>query len=276
MGGHMTPLPRVGSDPYDLPVSSLEDTSSTQSFDDTPEVSPRMSLPMDEEGDGYEVPPIRYPPVSLLHDTAYFKADLTPVSVHGSEELFVQGQFVIKKHAMRYLDCGSYPAAMKVVAVTRDGKHVVWQQGIRACAPAAISMIALDCGKLFLSQEITYSVTNKESMDRYIRKAGFEPVVHRLRGLGVVEKVRALETILARTGPGILHLSHPNLNSHVVVLDEISLEKWRITLREPYHGCMLTMSLWPFIDWIGEEFIAFAEPQKDNILKELSCNCLNG
>ncbi|HEY5235016.1 MAG TPA: hypothetical protein VIJ14_02460, partial [Rhabdochlamydiaceae bacterium] len=148
---------------------SSEDLPSTQPLDDTPEISPRTSLVMDEEGDGYVFPQLRYPPVSPLHDTAYFKPDLTPVSVHGSEELFVQDEHVLKRHVMRYLDCRPYLAAKKVVAVTRDGKHIVWQQAIRSCVPTAISMIALDRGKLFLAQEITYAVTNNDAMIRYIR-----------------------------------------------------------------------------------------------------------
>jgi hypothetical protein len=90
-----------------------------------------------------------------------------------------------------------------------------------------------------------------------MRKAGFEPVVHVLRG-SAMEKARALETMIAKTGSGILHLMHPELKSHVVVLDEISLEKWRVTLREPYHGWMLTLGLLPFMTWIGEDFIELA------------------
>ena len=48
---------------------------------------------------------------------------------------------------------------------------------------------------------------------------------------------------------------HPELKSHVVVLDEISLENGRVTLREPYHGCSMTMRLSSFMDWIGEDLI---------------------
>lgn len=234
-----------------------EELLPTQPMDTTPDDSPRASLVREEEGDGYFLPQPRCPPVSLQHDTAYFSSDLTPISAHGYG-LFVQDRYVLKRHVMCYVDCESYPASSKVVALTKDGKHIVWQQAIRSCVPTAISMIALDRGKVFLAKEITYPVTSTQTMFRYIRKAGFEPVVHVLRG-AAIDKVRALEALIAQTGSGLLHLIHPDLKSHMVVLDEISLEKRRVTLREPYHGYMITISLLPFMNWIGEDFIALAD-----------------
>jgi hypothetical protein len=209
---------------------------------------------MDEEGEGYCLPILRYPRVSPRCDTAFFTADLKPLSAHGSEERFIEDQYILKKHAMRYIDCGPYPATGKVVAMARNGKYIVWQQAIRSCTAAAISMIALDRGRVFLAQEITYAVASNEKQLRYIHDAGFESVVHSLAGLGV-EKAKKLEEIIAESGSGLLHLQHPDLKSHMVVLDEISLDKDRVTLREPYHGYMITVRLFPFINWIGEEFI---------------------
>jgi hypothetical protein len=209
---------------------------------------------MDEEGEGYSLPILRYPPVSSRCDTAYFDANLKPISVHGSEEPFIEEQYILKKHAMRYIDCGPYPATRKVVALARNGKYIVWQQAIRSCVATAISMIALDRGKTLLAKEITYAVATVEKQLRYIRDVGFEPVVHSLSGLGI-EKAKKIEQMIAKSGPGLLHLQHPNLKSHMVVLDEISLAKGRVTLREPYHGYMITIRLFPFINWIGEDFI---------------------
>ena len=155
---------------------------------------------------------------------------------------------------MRYVDCGPYTATGKVVAIARNGKHIVWQQAIRSCVATAISMIALDQGKVFLAKEITYAVANNDKQLRYIRDAGFKSVVYPLNGFGV-EKAKKLEGIIAKSGPGLLHLHHPDLKSHMVVLDQISLVKDRVTLREPYHGYMISIRLFPFINWIGDEFI---------------------
>ncbi len=235
-----------------------EELAATQKFEDVP-YSLSASLGLDEEGDGYSRPDLRYPPVSLRCDTVYFEAGLNPVSVHGSQEIFIDEQSILRKHVMLYIDCAPFQATKKVVAIARNGKHIVWQQAIRSCAPTAISMIALDRGKLFLAQEITGAVTSNAVMIQYIQKAGFNAVVHPLKG-NEVEKVKALETLIARTGPGLLSVSHPDLNSHVIVLDEISLEKRRVTLREPYHGCMMTINLFPFANWIGDEFIECADP----------------
>lgn len=239
-------------------ASVEEELTATQELEDVP-YSLSASLGLDEEGDGYCLPDLRFPPVSDRCDTVYFDDNLNPVSVHGSKEVFIEEQSILKKHVMLYIECAPFQATKKVVAIARNGKHIVWQQAIRSCAPTAISMIALDRGKRFLSQEITYAVTNNTVMIQYIEKAGFKAVIHPLKG-NLVEKVQALETLIAKTGPGLLSVSHPDLNSHVVVLDEISLEKRRVTLREPYHGCMMTINLFPFINWIGDEFIECAEP----------------
>lgn len=49
--------------------------------------------------------------------------------------------------------------------------------------------------------------------------------------------------------------------SHMVVLDEISLKQERITIRDPYHGYMITVGLFPFLNWVGASFIELADPQ---------------
>lgn len=232
---------------------ALEGTPPTQPY----EAEPPLVLPADVEGDGFLLPILRFPPVSNRHDTVIFNPDFTPISVHGATCTFIQEELVLKKHAMRFIDCGPFFAGRQIVAITRDGKHVVWQQAIRSCVPTAISMLALDRGKTFLSEEISYPVTNNEVMLRQIRKAGFEPKRHPLTGFSM-QKLHTLAAVLARTGPGLLHLKHPDLESHMVVLDEISGDY--LTVRDPYHGMMLSIKIYPFINWIGDEFIECSEP----------------
>jgi len=243
--------------------SSEDQTPPTQPYEADP--APPFFNPREVEGDGFVFPEMRSPPVSLNHDTAYFNAgSLSPRSVHAVPALFVEEQYVLARHVMRYIDCGRYGAMSKVVAITRKGKHIVWQQAIRSCVPAAISMLALDRGKVFLAEEITYPVTNNEVQTKYIRKAGFEPKSYPLQG-GFFVKVTQLEQILRQTGPGLLHLMHPTLESHMVVLDEISVSKWCATIREPYHGNMLTVKLYHFMEWIGQEFIELCNPIKSSL-----------
>lgn len=232
---------------------SLEETPPTQPFEVD---SPISSV---EEGDGFVFPELRYPPVSPRHDTSFFNSDMSEIrSQHGSSELFIGEEFILKRHVMRYIDCTPFPATAKVVAITRDGRHIVWQQAIRSCVPAAISMLALDRGKTFLAEEIAYPVTNNEVMLKYIRKAGFEQKRYALTG-PFSEKLEKLQQIIAETGPGLLHLNHPDLESHMIVLDEIS--SGRMTVRDPYHGNMLTIKLYPFVEYV-DEFIALSEPEQ--------------
>src|SRR5579862_7233989 len=117
-------------DPFYSQDSVDDELTPTQSFEDEPDFPPNS---LDEEGDGYYLPVLRYPPVSARCDTAYFATNKNPISVHGSQEIFVEDQYILKKHVMRYIDCEPYPATTKVVAVARDGKHIVWQQAIRSC-----------------------------------------------------------------------------------------------------------------------------------------------
>lgn len=216
------------------------------------------SVPSEEEEEGYVFPELRSPPISKRCDTVYLDINLTTVSVHGPVGVFAEEKSIIKKYPVRYIDCGPYKEKDKVVAVTKTGKHVVWQQAIRSCVPTAISMIALDRQKTFLARELRYGVTGNGQEIVYMKKAGFQPIRHELRGL-FYEKVQTLQKLLLKTGPGILHLIHPELGSHVCVLDEISWEALQATVRDSIKGEMITIRLFPFAQWIGSEFFELAE-----------------
>jgi hypothetical protein len=218
----------------------------------------RNDSSVNEEED-YLFPPLRTPPLSPRHDTFYAVDRLTLTSAHGPCGVFVQDKDIIRKHVMKYIDCGPYKATSKVIAITREGKHVVWQQAIRSCSPTAISMIALDRGKKCLDKEITYPVTTNERELAFIKEAGFEPQVHCLTG-NPFQKVQILEKLLDETGTGVLRVIHPEVGSHSIVLDAISWETQRVTLRDPLHGRMITVKLRPFTDWIGGEFIRCSTP----------------
>ena len=233
--------------------ASTIDVSSTDSDDSSDDVS--------KEEESYLFPPFRTPPLSLRHDTFYCHDGLTLSSAHGPCDVFVGEKYILVKHVMKYIDCGPYKATSKVIAITREGKHIVWQQAIRSCTPSAISMIALDRGKKCLYKEISYPVTHNERELEFIKEAGFEPEVHLLVGSGF-QKVQILEKLLDKTGIGILHVTHPEVGSHSIVLDAISWKNQRATLRDPLHGRMITVKLEPFIDWIGGEFIECAEGKK--------------
>ncbi len=235
---------------------SVKDVSSTESNDSSDDVC---------KEEGYLFPPFRTPPLSLRHDTFYCHDGLTLSSAHGPCGVFVGEKYILRKHVMKYIDSGPYKAASKVIAITREGKHVIWQQAIRSCTPTAISMIALDRKKKCLYKEISYPMTSNERELVFIKEAGFEPKVHLLKG-DSFQKVQILEKLLDKIGIGILHVLHPEVGSHSIVLDAISWKNQRATLRDPLHGRMITVKLEPFIDWIGGEFIEFAEGKSSSSL----------
>jgi hypothetical protein len=260
--------------PLDVSPASL-DTTGTAEIPATQSDNEASADSSEEEvEEGYVFPELRYPPISKRCDTVYFEENLTPISVHGPMGVFAEEKHVIKKYGVRYIDCGPYKERDKVVAITRAGKHVVWQQAIRSCVPAAISMIALDRQKTFLAQELKYAVTSNDREITYIVQAGFEPVEHALKGLPY-EKAVALQSLLLTTGPGLLHLQHPDLESHVCVLDEVSLERFSATVRDSIKGEMVTIQLFPFANWIGSTFIELAEKNspRSSMTSSVSGNC---
>ncbi len=187
---------------------------------------------VEEEG---ELPARRIPRVSW-NDTVYFDQDFNPISAHGTAE-FVTDEQIVKK----------YP-------LTGDGKHVLLQQGTRTCVPTAITMLALDLGRTPLFEEMRRgNMTTEEMMERFLQKAGLLYKIHNLHG-GAIERVTTLMALL-KDGPGLLGILHPEVGSHMVVLDAISLKKMTATIRDPYHGWRIDAALIPFMQWIGTQFI---------------------
>lgn len=264
------PIETLHKGPYKRTHSFSEESPGWGSSPSSPELAATIEVsptaPDEEESlqesssveEGFVVPENCCPPVSKSCDTAYFDTSLRIWSQHGSVNRLIDDQHVVKKHTVKYIDCHPYKATDKVVAITKSGKHVVWQQAVRSCVPAAISMIALDRQKQFLAKELTYAVTTKEREIQYIQKAGFQPVVHAIKGTSI-DKVHALQKLLQKIGCGLLHLNLPGFNSHICVLDEISWEASRVTVRDSIKGEMITVKLFPFADWIGEEFVELQE-----------------
>ena len=55
----------------------------------------------------------------------------------------------------------------------------------------------------------------------------------------------------------MLSINHPTIAGHVVILDEISIEKNEAIIRDPFHGWMVTMDLGALKAWLrpGEDFV---------------------
>jgi hypothetical protein len=221
----------------------------TQQLDTPPEEEePPKTEEKEVEDDVYKRPERRYPPIRG-NDTVFISPGGSYISVHGKAVFVTDGE-LIAVHPVKPIN--------DVVAVTKDGKHVVLQQAQRSCVPAAITCLALDLGGQPLYHEMrTKNLTSEEMELYFIQKAGFKPVLFQLKG-DSLKKVDALTVLLAQ-GPGLLHISHDDLKGHVIVLDDLSLQKGTATFRDPYHGWMVTVKIGPFLRWIGERFIQFGD-----------------
>lgn len=195
---------------------------------------------------GYSIPERRYPPVRSCDTFMGMNADGTYISAH-STVVFVSLQELIQVHPVKKID--------EVVSTSEEGKHVILQQAVRSCFPSALTMLALDFkGTPLFDIMATTNITSAERKVHYLKQTGLQFVTHSLSGTPA-QKVETLEQLLTKGRPGILIIEHPDLGGHSVVLDEVSRQKGTATLRDPYHGWMITMRLPPLMTWIGGEFL---------------------
>lgn len=177
--------------------------------------------------------------------------------------VFVQDKNIIKKHNMKFLPGSHFISQVKVrdyqqsqiqeesywaasfknleknykaIAVTDSGKHVILQQNCQSCGHACMGMLLLDRNKTPDFSAIKYKTwTNDEAFEALAQKQGLKATLTK------VVKIEVLKEKLKAQGPGILGINAPAINGHYIILDEISGET--ATIRDPFHGWMITISL---------------------------------
>lgn len=128
--------------------------------------------------------------------------------------------------------------------VSEDGKHVILQQATRSCVPTAASMLILDHkGIPPINSIFTTDLAYDEQLIAWLEQAGFKTTSKQF--ISSLSKAE-LSELLKKNGPGVLTLDDPKIGGHTVVLDEISLAKKTATLRDPFHGWRVTISLKTF------------------------------
>lgn len=143
----------------------------------------------------------------------------------------------------------------QALAITENGKHVLLQQSHRSCVPTAVAMLVLDNGKNPNYDSLVYTdITNWESACKWIQEAGLKPCVTDIPKANE-KRGQFLEDKIKQGGPAWVNISHPKLGGHVVVLDEVSVAKNQATIRDPYHGWMITITLDGFLSWDPSKLI---------------------
>lgn len=148
------------------------------------------------------------------------------------------------------IDCDK--KAANAIGITRSGKHVILQQTVKSCVPTCVGMLALDHGKIPNYDLIAEtSLANDEKQVAWLKELGFTIYPIKLTGKELDNWPKILFDRLAEHGPGILDVYHPAIGEHVVILDEISKDLRRATIRDSFHGRMVTISIDLLQKWMN-------------------------
>ncbi len=134
--------------------------------------------------------------------------------------------------------------ANTMLAITREGKHLLLQQAARSCVPTAIAMLALDAGKNIDFSEVFVDRgrTDDEKID-LIKAAGLTPLVVDHCGESEEERMKFLQSRIEEYGPALLVVVDRLVGGHTIILDKVSIEEGRATIRDPLHGWMIDVEL---------------------------------
>ncbi len=197
-------------------------------------------------------------------------------------DIFVTDEEIIKKHPMRFLPNSPFivedtqrvketlplitevsdwmemvdKARKEAQAITKtkeEGKHVILQLAVKSCVPTCMGMLILDQGKTPNYQAIKDThLANTDQAIEWAKEAGLKCKVTKTPKEDII---KSLSKLLDENGPGMLEIVHPVLKGHVVILDYISEERGTATIRDSFHGWMITLKLDAFKKWI--------QPNKD-------------
>lgn len=154
----------------------------------------------------------------------------------------------------------SYNKQLLAIAVTENGKHVILQQSVRSCVPTCVGMLALDHRKTPNYEKMIFTdLANLEEGMQWIKEAGLVPHVTSIHSYQE-DKAEVLAKCLKEYGPGILSIKHPVIGGHVIVLDEISKADNTATIRDSFHGWVLTIKLDLLLQWTDNYFLQVSDP----------------
>ncbi len=147
--------------------------------------------------------------------------------------------------------------------ITRDGRHVMQQQGYRGCAAACSAMLVMDHGKGTNGLWVWVRNCNFSDTDQAneaIQQTGLTTVwtSYYIEG-NDHDRGILLERLLAINGSGILGVGG-EIGHHVVLLDFLSMtENWAV-IRDPFHGWSLTITAEALLKRYGGDFLQITRP----------------
>ncbi len=128
-------------------------------------------------------------------------------------------------------------SSMLFAGITEDDRHIIQQPGVRACVPTAIAMLLLDNGvqELDTSRLFNVSLSEIENEESLMTEYGFKAV--KLE----IETAETLHNTITKSGS--LLFTTNLCGGHQMIVDRIDLEKNRATVRDPWHGWSIDVSV---------------------------------
>lgn len=198
-----------------------------------------------------------YPPFSL--------SDAVPAGDYHSDnrDLF-EDQEILHQAEYIYAEEIAVGNATVYARLTWDGEWVIQQQAKKGCTAAATAMLIHDHNK-----EITLidcSARNVNDWIEDLKKAGLEPLWHQWEQ-SPQNRMEILRELVEMHGSAIVEIDDKNIKGHVVVVDKVSEEG--VSLRDPYHGWAVTVTLDAF-DRVFPTLFNLVQVKKDPLQDSLN------
>jgi hypothetical protein len=183
----------------------------------------------------------RYPPLSIA-DTMGGEVgpDGIPVGRNQKKIPYFSESEILQIHP----STGQVMLGEGVVAnAGADGRITIQQQGQRACTAAASGMLIHDAGKPVNVDDLkSRNLGNKDSVRGDIERAGLKARVAEIKAPTPREAMQALEENLRQFGSAVVSVGG-EIGGHVIVVDSVDLVHGRATIRDPWHGWRITVTL---------------------------------
>jgi hypothetical protein len=145
------------------------------------------------------------------------------------------------------------------VGFTDTGKSLLHQQAKDGCTAGVSAMLIIDHGALPREEDLLNRVrATYEETARDIANAGLKPVCTSV--LQFKSSLKLLREQLLKHGPA--YVSYYNNNTgHAIIVDEISEDLKRVTIRDPWHGWQFIVKGDAFIKYWNEATKAWNKDQ---------------
>lgn len=181
----------------------------------------------------------RYPPLGRK-DTIIIRPGQSARSIYESSFApFIQDSEILHIHPLQ-------PAHLRGLSYgLSEGLAVIQQQGVRGCTAASAEMLIHDrlgSGAVSVDHLQNTNLGDSSSISARISRTGLRPLVTTLHSGDRRNFLEQLAAAVVQHGPASLGIEG-EIGGHNIVLDQVDLQNNRATLRDPWHGWRITISV---------------------------------